>query len=125
MICLLKIQLGGYLNLPEQTKNRFVKIYNPILKKKVNAYRTGDIAKINKNLEIEFIGRNDDVVKVNGGYLVALNEVETRIQTLLGNHFEVFPVAVPYRNTKAIVVFLVQKGDNIPLFNIKKTLTVS
>ena len=119
MICLLKIQLGGYLNLPEQTKNRFVKIYNPILKKKVNAYRTGDIAKINKNLEIEFIGRNDDVVKVNGGYLVALNEVETRIQTLLGNHFEVFPVAVPYRNTKAIVVFLVQKGDNIPLFNIK------
>lgn len=37
----------------------------------------------------------------------------------MGNHFEVFPVAVPYRNTKAIVIFLVQKGDNIPLFNIK------
>lgn len=110
---------SGYLHLPEQTKNRFIEIYNPILKKKVHAYRTGDIAKINKNLEIEFIGRDDDVVKVNGGYLVALNEVETRIQSLLGNHFEVYPVAVPYRNTKAIVLFLVQKEENISLFNIK------
>lgn len=110
---------SGYLNLTEQTKNKFINIYNPILKKEVKAYRTGDIAKINKNLEIEFIGRDDDVVKVNGGYLVALNEIESRIQGLLGNHFEVFPVAVPYRNTKAIVLFLVQKQDNIPLYNIK------
>ena len=110
---------NGYLNLTEQTKSKFIKIYNPILKKEVRAYRTGDIAKINKNLEIEFIGRDDDVVKVNGGYLVALNEIESRIQSLLGNHFEVFPVAIPYRNTKAIVLFLVQKQDNIPLYNIK------
>ena len=110
---------SGYLNLPEQSTNKFVKIYNPLLRKNVKAYKTGDIAKINKNLEIEFVGRDDDVVKVNGGYLVALNEVESRIQSLLGNHFEVFPVAVPYRNTKAIVLFLVQKEGSISLYNIK------
>lgn len=110
---------SGYLNLPEQTKKKFIKVYNPLLNKTVKAYETGDIAKINKNLEIEFVGRDDDVVKVNGGYLVALNEVESRIQSLLGNHFEVFPVAVPYRNTKAIVLFLVQKEGSISLYNIK------
>ena len=34
----------------------------------VRAYRTGDMAKLTDTGEIEFIGRDDDVVKVNGGY---------------------------------------------------------
>lgn len=110
---------SGYLNLPDQTEKKFINLYNPILKKQVKAYKTGDVAKINKYLEIEFIGRDDDVVKVNGGYLVALNEVSSRIQNLLGNHFEVYPVALPYKNTKAIVLFLTQKEENISLYNIK------
>lgn len=109
----------GYLNLPEQTQNKFTWIYHPILDRKVKAYRTGDIVKINKHLEIEFIGRDDDVVKVNGGYLVALNEVENRIQKLLGNNFEVYPIAIPYKNTKAIILFLTKKEKNISLYNIK------
>lgn len=109
----------GYLNLPEQTRDKFIELYNPILEKKVKAYRTGDIAKINKHLEIEFIGRDDDVVKVNGGYLVALNEMENRIQKLLGNNFEVCPIAIPYKNTKAIILFLTTKEPNMTLYNIK------
>lgn len=109
----------GYLNLPEQTQNRFVEIYNPIFNKNVKAYKTGDLTKINKNLEIEFIGRNDDVVKVNGGYLVALNEVENKIQNILGNEFEVYPIAIPYKNTKAIILFLTTNENNIDLNNIK------
>lgn len=109
----------GYLNLPEATESKFVRIYHPILNKTVKAYRTGDIAKINKNLDIEFIGRNDDVVKVNGGYLVALNEVQNKIQKLLGNNFEVYPIAIPYKNTKAIFLFLTKKEKNIYLYNIE------
>ena len=77
----------GYLNLPKQTENKFVTIYNPITQENVKAYKTGDIVKLSTKGEIEFIGRDDDVVKVNGGYLVALNEVEKKIQTLLGNDF--------------------------------------
>jgi len=110
---------NGYLNLPEQTQNKFIEIYNPILDKKVRAYRTGDIVKINKHLEIEFIGRDDDVVKVNGGYLVALNEVENRIQKLLGPEFEVHPVAIAYKNTKSIILFMTKKETNISINNIK------
>ncbi len=68
---------------------------------------------------MSLFGRNDDVVKVNGGYLVALNEIENKIQSLLGNSFEVFPVAIPYKNTKAIFLFLVQKEENINFYNIK------
>lgn len=109
----------GYLNLPEQTQNKFVEFYHPILQKNVRAYKTGDMAKINDSLEIEFIGRNDDVVKVNGGYLVALNEVENKIQKLLGTNFKVFTIAIPYKNTKSIIVFINKNEDNISLNNIK------
>ncbi len=109
----------GYLNLPEQTSKKFIKIYNPLLKKNVSAYRTGDLAKITINREIEFLGRNDDIVKVNGSYLVALNEVENKIQKLLGNSFESYPIAVQVKDIKIIVLFIVKKDKNISLTNVK------
>ncbi len=109
----------GYLNLDEQTKEKFIYIYNPILNKTVKAYRTGDSAKINKDLEIEFVGRNDDVVKVNGGYLVALNEVQNMVQKLLGFSYEPYAIAIPYKNTKIIILFFTSKEKNINLNNIK------
>lgn len=109
----------GYLNLPEQTKNRFIKLFNPLTNKEVNAYKTGDIAKINSKLEIEFIGRTDDMVKINGGYLVALNEVEQKLRQLLGNDFDICPVAIPYQNTKIIILFIRNSNSSISLENIK------
>lgn len=109
----------GYLNLPEQTTKKFVRIFHPFVNKDVHAYRTGDLAKINFNGEIEFLGRDDDVVKVNGGYLVALNEVENKIQNLLGDNFDTYPIAVPFKNTKIIVLFIVKKEKNINLYNVK------
>lgn len=113
---------NGYLNLPEQTDARFTKFYNPITNSLVHAYKTGDIAKINDNLELEFIGRNDDIVKVNGGYLVALNEVETRINNLLGENIESYCIAVPYKNTKAIVLFVRNNEKTVSVANIKSYL---
>ena len=110
----------GYLNLPEQTNKRFIKLYNPLLNKEVLAYKTGDVAKINKHLELEFMGRTDDVVKINGGYLVALNEVEKKISKTLGNEFEICPVAIPFQNTKIIVLFIKCKEQLISLNSIKK-----
>lgn len=112
----------GYLHLPEQTEKKFIKFFNPITNSLVNGYKTGDIAKINNNLELEFIGRNDDIVKVNGGYLVALNEVEKRISDLLGDNIENYCVAVPYKNTKVIVLFINNSEKNISIQNIKNYL---
>lgn len=116
---------SGYLNMPELTRNRFIEIYNPILNKKVKAYKTGDIVKINKNLEIEFLGRDDDIVKINGGYLVALNEIENKIQKLLGDNFEICPITIPYKNTKAIILFLTTNEPNIDLYNIKSYINTN
>lgn len=109
----------GYLNLPKQTENKFVTIYNPITQENVKAYKTGDIVKLSTKGEIEFIGRDDDVVKVNGGYLVALNEVEKKIQTLLGNDFDTYPIAIPFKNTKVIILFIVSHETNISMYSIR------
>ncbi|MBR4260925.1 MAG: AMP-binding protein [Clostridia bacterium] len=113
---------SGYLNLPEQTGKRFIKFYNPICGYEVSGYRTGDIAKINDKLELEFIGRNDDIVKVNGGYLVALNEVEAKIADLLGNTIEGYCVCVPYKNTKVIVLFVNNTEKTVYMKHIKRFL---
>lgn len=112
----------GYLNLPEQTNKRFTSFYNPITDSMVHGYKTGDIAKINDNLELEFIGRDDDIVKVNGGYLVALNEVEKRISNLLGENIESYCVAVPYKNSKVIVLFVNNNEKTVSITNIKQYL---
>ena len=97
----------------------FVTIYNPITQENVKAYKTGDIVKLSTTGEIEFIGRDDDVVKVNGGYLVALNEVEKKIQTLLGNDFDTYPIAIPFKNTKVIILFIVSHETNISMYSIR------
>ena len=42
--------------MPDVTKDKFITIN--YMEKEVKAYKTGDIAKINKHLEIEFIRKN-------------------------------------------------------------------
>ncbi len=96
----------GYWNLEEETKKRFINIYNPIVEKNVRIYKTGDIVKLNEKLDIEYIGRTDDMVKVNGSYLVALNEIENIIYRIINKQNRVSVVAVPQNNTKIIVAFI-------------------
>src|SRR5699024_10438903 len=62
----------GYLNNPEETNEKFLKLpFNP--NKKV--YRTGDRARLLPNGEIELKGRLDSQVKIRG-YRVEINEIE-------------------------------------------------
>ncbi len=64
----------GYKNKPELTKQKFIP--NPFQPGK-QMYRTGDIARwIHGKLELEYIGRSDEQVKING-FRVELGEVET------------------------------------------------
>lgn len=112
----------GYLNLEEQNKKKFINIFNPLTNSYVKAYKTGDIAKINNNLEIDFIGRTDDIIKANGGYLLSLNEVENQINNILGENIESYCVAVPFNNTKAIVLFVHNNEKSVSIAKIKKYL---
>lgn len=111
----------GYWGLEEKTKEKFIQFYNPVTKRICTGYKTGDIAKINNELEIEFCGRRDDFVKVNGAYLVSLNEVEFKIQKILGANIEICAVAVPFRGTKTIILFVAPKLKNrkVKVENIK------
>lgn len=69
----------GYLNNPELTRARFVTISHSA----EPGYRTGDLARVNEHGEIEFKGRNDDQVKVNG-FRVEPGEIEGAIRRIPG-----------------------------------------
>lgn len=110
----------GYLNKEEETNKKFKKIYNYLIDKDVKIYKTGDIAKLNDDLELEFCGRKDDIVKVNGGYLISLNEVEKRIKSILKNNYDVKALAIPNNNTKTLVVFIKQRREHSNIDDINK-----
>lgn len=61
-----------YINLPEMTKEKFIS--NPFVLEE-RMYKTGDLARWLPNGEIEYIGRNDSQVKING-YRLELEEIE-------------------------------------------------
>lgn len=115
---------NGYFKLEEKTKNHFIKITNPYTHKIVKAYKTGDYVKINKNLELEFLGRKDDFKKVNGGYLVSIAEVEKRIQNIIGNSINASVISIPFRNVNSIILFICKKSNsiNISIDDIKNEI---
>ena len=67
----------GYINDKVKTEENFVSV-NFIESK---LYRTGDIAKYNSVGELEYIGRNDFQVKLNG-LRIELNEIEKKLSSI-------------------------------------------
>lgn len=65
----------GYLNNPDMTKNRFVD--NPF-DKNYKMYKTGDIVRLNFDMNLEFFGRDDNQIKLNG-FRIELKEIESVI----------------------------------------------
>ncbi len=88
-----ELYIGGdglarsYLNHPEITAERF--LTNRFLKDAESEhcerrmYRTGDMVRWTKDGELEFLGRNDDQVKIHG-YRIELAEVEHRLSSFDG-----------------------------------------
>ena len=67
----------GYVNLPEKTAEAFVTLEGG------RAYRTGDIVRLNGDLELEFFGRQDNQVKLRG-LRIELDEIENVMNTYPG-----------------------------------------
>ncbi|UCH93645.1 MAG: amino acid adenylation domain-containing protein, partial [Candidatus Aminicenantes bacterium] len=79
---------GGYLNNPELTSARFLFLKyrsyrsdKTYISKKI--YRSGDLARWLADGNIEFLGRDDQQVKVRG-YRVELGEIENRVKEYPG-----------------------------------------
>jgi amino acid adenylation domain-containing protein len=64
----------GYINDPELTKKKFVKV--KLGRKSELLYRTGDLGRLGKDGNFEYVGRVDYQVKVHG-VRVELEEIET------------------------------------------------
>ena len=80
-LCVSSIGLArGYLNSEELTNQKFIE--NPF-QGGTRLYRTGDLARWLPNGNIEFIGRIDDQVKVNG-LRIELGEIESCISNFPG-----------------------------------------
>ena len=93
----------GYLNQPELTAERF--ILNPfqteeerIANRNGYLYKTGDLVRYLSNGEIEYIGRNDFQVKIQG-YRVELQEIEEKLIT--------------YEGVKKAILVVQQSSDDI------------
>lgn len=72
----------GYHDRPELTAERFA--HDPFgTEPGARMYRTGDSARFHPDGTVDFLGRLDDQVKING-YRVELGEIEARLGTLPG-----------------------------------------
>ncbi|WP_256075502.1 AMP-binding protein, partial [Staphylococcus aureus] len=69
----------GYINRPELMADKWQT--NPFGKGKL--YHSGDLARYTSDGQIEFLGRIDKQVKVNG-YRIALDEIENAILAIRG-----------------------------------------
>ena len=100
---------GGYLGRPELTAEKFLANPRPTGEHDTRMYRSGDLARIDENGQIQCLGRSDDQVKVRG-FRVELGEIEAALYRQAG----VGAAAVVLRDLAGIdqlVAFLTPEGD--------------
>ncbi|PKF80669.1 hypothetical protein CW749_04850 [Vibrio sp. vnigr-6D03] len=98
----------GYLNQPEQTKNKF--IANPFEQLRSDRlYRTGDLVRMNFEGELEFVRRADDQVQLHG-YRIEFGELTHRI-TASGLVASVAIAIVGEGGQQRLFAFVTAKND--------------
>lgn len=99
----------GYVNLPEMTAEKFIKI--PFTNDNINErlYRTGDLVKFNADGDIEYLGRIDNQVKIRG-FRIELAEIEAVISAFDGIK-DAAVVDHTTENNKRIVAYYVGNAD--------------
>lgn len=108
---------AGYVNLEELTRERFIN--NPFVKNQV-MYKTGDLCKYNMNGIIEYIGRKDRQVKMNG-FRIELPEIEKRILQIAGIKDAVVKVNKMSNDVNCLCAYLIL-SEQISEEEIKKVL---
>lgn len=74
---------SGYLNRPEQNRERFIANPFPDKEKAPILYKTGDLVRLMPDGSYDFIGRKDTQVKFNG-YRIELEEIAKEIEQCNG-----------------------------------------
>jgi len=106
----------GYLNQPELTAEKFIP--HPFSNDKEKIYRTGDMVKWNADLQLEFIGRIDNQVKIRG-LRVELGEIESAIN----NEASVSQSVVLFNTKKhSLKAYLVTNNKALDTAKLRKKL---
>ncbi|TMO63496.1 non-ribosomal peptide synthetase, partial [Pseudoalteromonas aurantia] len=115
----------GYLNREKLTAERFIE--NPFADKQMKAlghermYKTGDVVRWIDNGEIEYLGRNDNQIKVRG-YRIELGEIEA---ALLGqvNIKQAIVVTEAEGGHARILAYIVSDSISVDTNEIQVTLS--
>lgn len=107
----------GYLNMPGLTKKKF--IHNPFCEND-KIYKTGDLARILPDGNIEFCGRIDDQVKIRG-YRIELGEIENTLTKYAGIQSAIVLCKSNSKNDSYLVAYIVSESE-IPVDNLKQFL---
>lgn len=107
----------GYWNQPELTQEKFVDCL--FLKSPEKMYLTGDLARYNRDGELEFMGRVDNQVKVRG-YRIELGEIETHLLSLSSIRQAVANVIEKDGEKHLVAYYTVKDGCTITEEQIKR-----
>jgi amino acid adenylation domain-containing protein len=107
----------GYLNSPSLTAERFIP--NPFSDEPgARMYKTGDSARYLPDGRIEFVGRNDDQVKVRG-LRIELSEIEAVLAAHPGVRHNVVMVREYPPGNKQLVAYLVSHNGALSLSEVR------
>lgn len=104
-ICLAQ----GYINNSQLTDSQFIQWSNA-KSEVMRVYRTGDLAQIDENGCLQFLGRIDTQVKISG-YRIECGEIES-VATQIGGIHQVAVVARENNGLPQLVGF-VERGDTV------------
>jgi amino acid adenylation domain-containing protein len=102
----------GYLNLPEQTAERFLP--DPFAgDPAARMYRTGDLCRRLPDGNIDFLGRIDGQVKI-GGRRIEPGEIEAAVERYRGVAQCIVAILVEGPERHIVCYYVLQKGDGLP-----------
>ncbi|MCK4258351.1 MAG: amino acid adenylation domain-containing protein [Halanaerobiales bacterium] len=109
----------GYLNRPELTAERFID--NPY-KPGEKLYKSGDLARLLENGEMEYLGRTDNQVKIKG-FRIELGEIENLLQTHENIQQAVVLVNEDSNGEKYLCAYIVS-DKNLTVSELREYLTI-
>lgn len=109
---------AGYLRKPELTSNSFIK--NPFGSKSL-MYKTGDLAYLRPDGSLEYVGRNDSQIKLNG-YRIELEEIENHLMKSEEIHDAIVIASHDDLGTTSLAAYLVADPQDISTYEVRKAL---
>jgi amino acid adenylation domain-containing protein len=105
----------GYLNKPQLTEKAF------IMHNEQRLFRSGDLCKYNTKGDIEYIGRNDHQIKING-IRIEPKEIEMNLNKYCGIQESVV-IAREVNNQKYLLAFFIQSnGEHVNISELRSFL---